>query len=164
MIPGLWTCYSEEIAQKLGHLKPDELAAINAALDEIQQQEEPTLRLYAIGRVTEDIWNKLWREWQDRRHRLTERREMLAQQHEFHINNLDAALHVISRIGVLYDGLEARQKQRLLRDVIERVIVDTEGNLIRLELLPPFAYLTTLCNRVCDRQDGPQGEKCKTPI
>ena len=57
-----------------------------------------------------------------------------------------------------------RQKQKLLRDVIERVIVDSEGNILKLDLLPPFAYLSRLKEGVeTDAGSSEPGEKCKTP-
>ncbi len=57
-----------------------------------------------------------------------------------------------------------RQKQRLLRDVIKRVIVDAEGNILKFDLLPPFAYLSRLKDVVVTAAgSGDPGEKCKTP-
>ena len=49
---------------------------------------------------------------------------------EYHIDNLDAALHIISRIGVLYHQLERKQQKKLLREVIDRIVVDAEGTVI----------------------------------
>ncbi len=66
---------------------------------------------------------------------------------EYHIDNLDAALHIISKIGVLYHQLERPQQKKLLREVIDRIVVDAEGNVLRIDLLPPFAYLHDLSCR-----------------
>ena len=76
LVPMLREHYTQEVAEKLGYMKPDEQARIKNALQEIDQEEERTLRLYAAGRVTEEIWNNLWREWQDRRQKLVDRREI----------------------------------------------------------------------------------------
>jgi hypothetical protein len=63
--------------------------------------------------------------------------------HAHHIDNLDAAIGVIAQIGTLYNGLERSEKKQLLRQVIERVVVNPKG-VVRLELRAPFAYLHPL--------------------
>ena len=67
---------------------------------------------------------------------------------DVHIDNLDAALTVIGKVGILFNELERNTQQELLCEIVERVIVDRDGKLRRLELLPPFAYLHEVANRV----------------
>jgi hypothetical protein len=129
-------------------MRPNEHARIEEALRIIDNEEERTLRLFAAGRVTEEIWNHLWSEWQDRRQQLIGRRESLGRQQAYHIGNLDAALHIISKIGVLYGGLDEPQKRQLLREIIERVVVNADGEILRMELLAPFTYLTKLSQKL----------------
>jgi hypothetical protein len=52
-----------------------------------------------------------------------------------------AALHIISKIGVLYHQLERSKQDKLLREVSERIVVDAEGTVLRIGLKPAFAYL-----------------------
>lgn len=154
LIPQLREYYARELKEKLDDIKPDERTTIKQALELINQEEERTLRLFAAGKVTEEIWNTLWHEWQDRRQKLQENIELLEQQIDVHIKNLDVALHIISKIGVLYDGLDKKQKRNLLRDVIERVVVDTQGNILKLELKSPFAYLQGLKEQIGSEQES----------
>ena len=164
MIPILRECYHADLQNKLGHLSPDEKDLIEQELDNINREEERTLRLFASGKVSEEIWSNLWKEWQDQRQKLTERMESLEKKSDFHISNLDSALHIISKIGVLYDGLNFKQKRNLLRDVVDRVVVDPSGNILRVELKSPFAYLTQLKDQVeRDCNEGKTPLKHKTP-
>src|SRR5690606_9154977 len=39
-------------------------------------------------------------------------------------------------------------QKELLRNVVERVVVNTEGEIERVDLLPPFAYLREVCEKV----------------
>lgn len=55
---------------------------------------------------------------------------------EHHIENLDEALTIISTVGILYTKLARRDQKDLLRNIIERVVVNAEGKIVRLELLP----------------------------
>jgi hypothetical protein len=43
---------------------------------------------------------------------------------------------VISKIGVLFRRLDVSSQKELLREIVERVVVDTCGEVIRVELLP----------------------------
>ncbi|MEO0565746.1 MAG: hypothetical protein AAF125_26800, partial [Chloroflexota bacterium] len=74
--------------------------------------------------------------------------EALQQKHAFHIANLDAALTIIAKVGILYRRLERDDQKDLLRQMIERVVVNPEGIIIRLELLAPFSYLRHVSKRI----------------
>ena len=76
----------------------------------------------------------------------------LKQKREYHIANLDAALTVVTKVGLLYNKLERSDQKDLLRQMIERVVVNPEGMLTRLELMPPFSYLRHVTQRI--QNDG----------
>lgn len=139
--------YAHELMEKLGCLRPDEKERIQAALKSIDDEEARTVRLLAAGKITEVVWDGLWKEWQDRRRQLRQSLETLDQDRAFHIDNLDAALQIIARIGTLYNGLQQQDQRELLRQIVERVVVSHEG-IVRLELRAPFAYLKDLTDEV----------------
>jgi hypothetical protein len=87
------------------------------------------------------------------------------QQTEYHIAHLDDALHIIAKIGVLFRRLDASSQKDLLREIVERVVVDPCGKVIRVELLPPFSYLHQLSDRVGGGEGSSNGSrKTKTSI
>jgi hypothetical protein len=52
-----------------------------------------------------------------------------------------------------------------LREIVERVVVDPSGKVIRVELLPPFSYLHYLSDWVDSGEDDSNGSgKTKTSI
>lgn len=159
LIPLIRTSYTHELAERLGHLRPDERSQLKAALKAVDEEEARMMRLYATGKITESVWDNLWAEWQDRRHKLRRSFEILEQAQETHINNLDAALEIIAKIGVLYNSLERGDQKELLRQVVERVVVNNEGR-IRLELRTPFAYLKDLTDEIrsVSRREGRRSE------
>ena len=140
--------YTDEIARKMGHLGPSERESLEAALKAVDEEEARSARLYAAGKITDRVWDNLWAEWQDRRRTLQINLEALQQKQTFHIRNLDAALTIIAKVGVLYSRLERDDQKDLLRQIVERVVVNPEGIIIRLELLPPFSYLRHVTQRV----------------
>ena len=98
-------------------------------------------------RVTNRRVDALWAEWQDRRSQVRRTLETLTVSHQVHIDNLEMALQIIARIGTLYNGLERKDQQELLRQVVSRVVVNDAGN-VSLELRTPFAYLRDLTDEV----------------
>jgi len=163
LIPLIRVSYTHELAQKLGHLKPDEKLRLEAALKAVDEEEARMARLFASGKITDAVWDNLWAEWQDnlwaewqdRRSKLRQSLETVQQEQEFHINNLDTALGIIANIGVLYNSLERSDQKELLRQVVERVIVNAEGS-VELELRTPFAYLKDLTDEIrsVNRREG----------
>ena len=147
LMPLIRNAYTHDLAEKLGYLRPDEKERIQTALKSIDEEEARTVRLLAAGKITEVVWDNLWTEWQDRRKQLRQTLETLDQDRAFHIDNLDAALRIIGRIGTLYNGLQQRDRKELLRQMVERVVVNHKG-VVRLELRAPFAYLKDLTDEV----------------
>jgi DNA invertase Pin-like site-specific DNA recombinase len=145
-IPLIRNRYEHELAEKLGHLQPDERTKLQIALKAVDDEETRMVRLFASGKITEAVWDGLWAEWQDRRRILRRSLETIDEERELHIHNLDVALEIISRIGVLYNGLVRSDQKELLR-IVERVIVNADGK-VRLELRSPFAYLKALTDEI----------------
>jgi hypothetical protein len=165
LIPLIRECYTTEVAEKLGHNRLNERARIEAALKATDEEEARAARLFAAGKIKDAVWDSLWAEWQDRRRMLRRSLEAADQQTDYHIAHLDDALHIISRIGVLFRRLDASSQKELLREIVERVVVDPSGKVIRVELLPPFSYLHQLSDRVGGGEGSSNGSrKTKTSI
>jgi DNA invertase Pin-like site-specific DNA recombinase len=154
LIPLIRESYSDELARKLGHLRPSERDELQASLRAVDEEEARMARLFAAGKITERVWDNLWAEWQDRRRTLQINLEALQKKREYHIANLDAALTIIAKVGILYSKLERSDQKDLLRQMIERVVVNPEGMIVRLELLPPFSYLRHVTERVQKSSGG----------
>jgi DNA invertase Pin-like site-specific DNA recombinase len=146
-IPAIQAVYTSDIARKMGHLRPDERKALETALRAVDEEEARAVRLFATGKITETVWDGLWREWQDRRNQLRCTLDSLQERQQTHIENLDAALQVISYVGIVYNELSRDDKRELLRQMVERVVVDSAGN-AKLELRTPFAYLHDISDQI----------------
>ncbi len=147
-LPYIREHYIHEVSEKLGRRRPDDRAEIERTLKQVDDEEARVLRLYAAGKVSEEHWNNLWSEWRDRRQRLKTSLALLDQRCDSYIEDLDAALNIISKLGILYETLPHANQKLLLRNVVERVVVNPEGQIIRVDLLPPFAYLKDVNEKV----------------
>lgn len=148
LIPLIRNSYNDEIADKLGRMRPDQRADLERKLKDIDEEEARALRLYTIGKITDRVWENLWSEWQDRRRTLRHALESLQAHNDVHIANLDAALTVIAKVGILYNKLERGSQKKLLHEMVYRVVVCPKGTIRRMELLPPFGYLKQVTDRV----------------
>ena len=161
LLPLIRDSYTDEIADTLGRMRPDQCADLERKLKEVDDEEARALRLYTMGKITERVWDSLWEEWQDRRRSLRHALESLQARNEVHVANLDAALTIIAKVGILYSKLDRDSQKKLLREMVDRVVVNPEGTILRMELLPPFAYLKEVTDRV--RQESEDtGRKTKT--
>jgi len=147
-MPVIREAYTQEIAEKLGHLRPSEQQELEAALKAVVEEEARVARLYAAGKITDDVWDALWAEWLDKRRTIQSSLASLNRQHEAHISDLDAALTIIAKVGILYNNLEPCSQRDVLRDMVDKIVVDRAGNIVRMDLLSPFAYLKRLTDRV----------------
>ncbi len=161
LIPLIRESYTDEIADKLGQMHPNQRAKLEENLKEVDDEETRALRLYTMGKITESVWDNLWREWQDRRRSLRHALESMQARNDVHVSNLDAALTIIEKVGILYANLDRDSQKKLLREMVNRVVVNPEGTLLRMELLPPFAYLKEVTDRV-RQSSGNTGRKTKT--
>ena len=97
LLPAIQECYTRDLAQKLGHLRPGERTELEAALKSIDDEEARTALLFALGKITEAIWDKMWAEWEDRHRTLRSNIDSM----DFHINKLDMALRIIAKVGLI---------------------------------------------------------------
>ena len=61
------------------------------ALKAISEEETRTARLYTIGKITDEVWDSLWQEWQDKRRSNQISLVSLYRQHKARIEDLDPA-------------------------------------------------------------------------
>ncbi|MDQ7033692.1 MAG: hypothetical protein Q9P01_02315 [Anaerolineae bacterium] len=125
------------------HVPPDELQRLQRQLEKIKQEETRSLRLYAVGKVSEDVWAEMWNEWQGRSSAIHQQIALLEQTKDVMISNLDEALQIFAQLSQLYATLSPDEQQLMLSLLIEKVIVDSRGTILRVQLHPPFAYLTS---------------------
>ena len=59
LVPLIRDSYTDEVARKLGHLRPSERKELEAALKAVDEEEARTARLFATGKITEQVWDNL---------------------------------------------------------------------------------------------------------
>jgi hypothetical protein len=142
--------YQAEVGQQYAS-PTDEITRLTAALETLEAEEMRASRLYASGKLTDTVWDRLWQELQTRRMAIKQQIALLGQPKEVMIDNLDDALDIFSQLPKLYGTLSPDEQQQLLHFLVKKVIVDPEGTILQLELHPPFAYLANQGDRLKKR-------------
>jgi len=77
------------------------------------------------------------------------------------IDDLDAALVLMTRLGVLFERLGDKERSKLLQILVKRFIVDPQGKIIDFQLNTPFAYLQDLVKELSTFDSRPG---CSTQV
>jgi hypothetical protein len=146
-----------------GHLKRVTAADLEVRLAELQRhtaqlrQEEARLaRLFLVGKLSEEVYDQLRAEWQEKALHAQNRLDHLEREVGNYLDDLDTALVLLARAGALYERLDKKQRSTLLQILARRIIVDAGGEIIDHELHSPFTYLTSIKTK-CPRSLSPHG-------
>ena len=144
-LPDLRAAYTQHVEAHLEE-KADDRTALQAALKRIDEEEERTARLFASGRISESIWDTLWAEWNDQRARIRQSIESLGAKKEAHLDNLESAINLLAKLGILYDRLAQQERKFLLKQIVKKIVINLEGMIVKVEFYPPFSYLNELAS------------------
>ena len=112
-------------------------------------------------------YEQLTKECQEERDKLDILMEVLKAERAEQIEDLDAALTVIAEIGLRFDKKTSERQRAILLQMVERVVINSEGRVQRIEWKAPFRYLTRLTNddagsQKKNIQNGKQAKNVKT--
>ena len=139
-------CLRAIYAQEVTALIPNQqslLEQLQASLADVDEKERKMIRLYHNGKVNDDMWNDVWEELNAQRQAIQQQIQMIGTPRSQTMANLDEAVAILHQLPVLYGKLPQDKQRFLLHLLIQRVIVDRNGKLVRLELHPPFSYLVS---------------------
>ncbi len=146
-----------------GHLKQVTAADLKVRLAELQRhtaqlrQEEARLaRLFLVEKLSEEVYDQLRAEWQEKASHAQNRLDNLEREVSNYLDDLDTALILLTRVEMLYGRLGRKQRSTLLQILARRIIVDAGGEIIDHELHSPFTYLTSIKTKR-PRSSSPHG-------
>jgi hypothetical protein len=132
-----------------------ETQALQNAIKKLEDKEINLWRAFTEHGMRPQIYEQLAREYEDERQRITAAIDLISKESGEVIDNLDAALAVISEIADRYAEHTPQRQRDILKQMVKRVVIDPEGRIIRMELKPPFNYLDTLAK---GGQNGKRGK------
>jgi hypothetical protein len=115
-----------------------------AALKRLEEKELNLWRAFTEHGMRPQIYEKLAREYDDERRRIERTIQAIQRDRKEYVANLDAALAIIAEIADRYVLRTAQRQRDILKQMVSRVVINPEGRIVRIELMPPFNYLDGL--------------------
>ena len=109
--------------------------------------------------MSEETYNQLRREWQEKLRHLELTLVELQREVRFHLDDLDAAMALMAKVADLYPRLDTKQRGTLLQVLAKQIIVDAKGNIVKHELNSPFVYLRSLVQNLSTPGSGDGGSE-----
>ncbi len=143
-LPGIRALYGEQISRFKGPNMKERLVELRERIERLHTEEAALARLYAQGKLSDSNYDILHAEWQSKVFETHREITQMESGVEEVIDDLDQALCLLACVPQLFARMERRQQARLLQILVKRIIIDTQGKIVDVELNPPFAYLTSL--------------------
>jgi DNA invertase Pin-like site-specific DNA recombinase len=154
-VPLIREAYTSEIKRRQTNVPANERERLEQALKAVKEEEARGTRLYTTGKIDDDLWNELWQDWRDRRRKIESTLASLEVDYEEKVENLDAALNILSQVAGLYENMTFDERLDLVRLMIEKVIVNEERQ-VRVFFKPPFDYLEETIRGVFKKHAEPR--------
>ena len=114
-IPSIREVYQAEIQQATTNDNGKRLTALRKQSTLLKEEEARLGRLYITGKITDLAYEQLHSEWQEKLRNNELTMTEMEREPTFHINDLDIALVLLTKIDKLYIRLDEKQKATLLQ-------------------------------------------------
>jgi len=143
-LPAIRQAYREHLAKLTGPSRREQIEQLELHLQQIQAEEASLVRLFLKKQINHQTYEKLRHEWQTK---LKEKEQKLAEMKEdagAYIDDLETAIGLMACLPELFGQLEKRKQSKLLKLLIQQMVVNKEGEIQTVQLLSPFEYLRSV--------------------
>jgi hypothetical protein len=146
LLPKIRELYRNQVKQTTQEDKEVKLSDLKRCALQLKEEEAKLGRLLITGKISEETFDQLRMEWQEKIRNTEIILVELEKETSIHLDDLETALILLSKVSTLYQRLSLKEKTTLLQIIARRIIVDLQGTIISQELNTPFAYLRTLAD------------------
>ena len=146
LLPGIYNIYQSQLREATDEERSHQLAELKRQLSRLREEEARLGRLVITDQISEQTYNQLRREWQEKQRNIEINIADLERENATHLDNLDIALILMTKLSSLFDRLSENDRLTLLQILVKRIIVDRQGEIIDYELNSPFAYLRQIAD------------------
>ena len=159
MLPRIREAYSNDVREKSREGLEANISERKRRISELRQEEAKLGRLFITDKISEETYNQLRLEWREKIQTAERLLEDIKRDTENYLDDLDAALVLLSCLSGLYERLEDSKKSLILQIIINRLTVNVEGEIIDCDLNSPFSYLRQLAD---NESAAKSNQKCST--
>ena len=146
LLPKIRETYTTQVQQTTQDNREEKVDDLKRKIVLLREEEARLGRLLVTGRLTEDTYDKLRLEWQEKLRNAEINLVEMERETKTYLDDLEVALVLLSRAFDLFGRLNQNNQSIFLRILAKRIIVDLEGKIVDYELNSPFVYLKTLAD------------------
>ena len=144
LLPKIRETYTTQVQQSTQENREEKIDDLRRKIILLREEEARLGRLLITGRLTEDTYDRLRLEWQEKLRNAEINLMEMERETKTYLDDLEVALVLLSRAFDLFGRLNQNNQSIFLRILAKRIIVDLEGKIVDYELNSPFVYLKTL--------------------
>lgn len=152
LIPEIRKIYVHEVQRFTNQDRDKQVAELRHRLAQLKEEEARLGRLLITGKITEQAYDQLRLEWQEKLRNAELSLAELERDAKVHLDDLDLAIGLLNELVDYYFWLEDKQKSTLLQILFKKIVVSSQGQLVDYELNSPFVYLRSLADRFIPRE------------
>ncbi len=157
LIPVVRNLYEKDVRQVTTSDRDTKVSGLQRQLSQLKEEEARLGRLFITEKISEEVYNQLRKEWQEKLRHIDLTLAELERDATVHLDDLDAALLLLTKVADIYPRLEEKQRATLLQILVKQIIVDSTGEIIDYQLNSPFVYLRSLVENLstpCKKGEG----------
>ena len=147
-VPIIQKVYQSKIKRVTREERDETIAGLKRQLIRLKDEESRLGRLLITNKISEEAYDQLRKEWQEKVQRIEVSIVELERETLVRVDDLDAALVLMSTLVPLYERLGQKERSILLQILVKQFIVDLQGKIIDCELHTPFAFLRNLAEEL----------------
>ncbi len=159
LIPAIRSAYEKEVRQVTTSDRDIKVSGLHRQLSQLKDEEARLGRLFITEKISEEVYGQLRSEWQEKLRHIELTLAELDRDATVHLDDLDAALLLLTKIADLYPRLGEKQCSTLLQILVKQIIVDATGEIIDYQLNSPFVYLRSLVDTLSTPSTGEGGSE-----
>jgi hypothetical protein len=121
-----------------------DLKLLRNRLEELEKEEMRLIQGYVKQLIGDEQLNKFQKDHTQQRVLLHKQIQLLEQDEDEIVANLESAMSILVQVNNFHARMTDIERRELLFCLVERFVVDRTGAILRVALLPPFAYVQEL--------------------
>jgi hypothetical protein len=122
LIPAIQKVYRAQLKDHTETDRDKKYKDLKRQLARFQEEETRLGRLLITGKISEEAYEQLRKEWKEKQHHLEASLAEMERDASLHLDDLEVALMLMTRISILYQRLAEKDRATLLQILARRII------------------------------------------
>jgi len=153
-IPSIRKTYQRDVTSATEVNRDTKLTDLRRRISLLKEEEAKLARLLIVGKISEDTYDQLRKEWRDKSQLAENNLTELEKETTIRLDDLNIAILLMTQLSTLWGRLDEKERRNLLQIFTKRIVINMNGDIISYELRTPFGYLRTIADDVCNKMES----------